>query len=78
MPVIRSVDNSIPPIIGEPFSPTNPPVCKNYSRYHSRFEFLGGNVKFSYFQNFVLDPLSPEMQIQACAGPMSKEKAEVA
>lgn len=73
VPVIRSVDNSMPPIIGEPFSTTNPPVMFFFFFFCQNFN--GNN--FVDFQNLVFDPLSPEMEIQAYAGPMNKEQAHV-
>lgn len=50
VPVLRSVNNTVPPTIGQPYTVNNPP-------------------------NLCSDPMSPEVEIQAVAGPMPKSEA---
>lgn len=73
VPVIRSVDNSLPPMIGEPFSPKNPPVGQNTAT-HMPFIYWCCHL-CPPVQKLQFDPLSPEMEIQAYAGPMNREEA---
>ncbi|XP_059222566.1 ankyrin repeat and LEM domain-containing protein 2 homolog [Stomoxys calcitrans] len=51
VPVLRSVDSSIPAQIGQPFAANNPPQLN-------------------------CDPLSPEVEIKALAGPMTQDQAK--
>ncbi|KAL7030023.1 hypothetical protein ACKWTF_006483 [Chironomus riparius] len=51
VPVLRSNDDTVQPIIGQPFTPANIP-------------------------NFNTDPLSPNLEIKAYAGPMSSDQAQ--
>lgn len=52
IPVLRSADNSLPPVIGEPFTNSNPPTIEE------------GRI-------------TPPLEVQAVAGPMTKEQAQV-
>lgn len=62
VPVLRSSDCTVPPVIGEPFS-TRSPLMN-----------LSGGGGSSGLMNSPL--LTPELQIRAYAGPMEKEQAE--
>ncbi|EDS45555.1 conserved hypothetical protein [Culex quinquefasciatus] len=61
VPVLRAVDRSTPPVIGEPFTLANPPNLE---------PARGGGGGAG-------DRFSPQLEIKAYAGPMDREQAQV-
>lgn len=76
VPVMRTIDNSAPPVIGEPFSPTQPPVS-SHAILSAYWLIMLQKYLLLLFQTKIMDLLSPEMEIKALAGPMNKDQADV-
>lgn len=76
IPVLRYKDNTLQPRVGEIFSPLKPLVCDADNSMQGNCEETKKLI-FVLFQNVAEDLLSPKVEVQAYAGPMSKDTAEI-
>ncbi|KAH8336196.1 hypothetical protein KR074_010190, partial [Drosophila pseudoananassae] len=75
VPVLRSVANELPPQVGQPFTPNEPPVSSPKRDHRLPKITLSFPLQNLQFKAEDCEGLSVDLQISALAGPMPREKA---